>query len=1198
MFDKGYLIEQIAQFRPSDAIYSRIDEDWKTQEEETRSFFIKLCGSKADEALAEAKQSPAAKQEPATVADTAVPDQQAIASKLVSAKPLDQPQAPSTASIPEGQAVPAASADPSRDIGDRKRSTATAAPGLKKRKRAAAQVAAHATAVDTAAAAVADENSGESPVEKQKTGTANDWPSLVQVVCNGMRGMFDAAYTMVMPSTGKRCRPSVFVQSAGMGHVGKWQEIIRVDDGEGVPGIAIGHWLKEAKRNGLKRTGGRPQAAKATAASPKEADPLDVAISAYPEASPSGQQQANVKSPAGSERATDAETSPNKKAAESQAGTKNLFKHKHKPGIACLACNEAKRQKRIQRQAQLTQDGSIPQGEASPTEGVPDAKAGRANRPDGQHGGAAIAAVTENGQISSGAAEGSAWVPVELDFGEKPTSPFSKAAAQQHLKLGSGNKAPKLASTAQLHSSSKSTKSSQVSKPSVGRPPKLDSLSTTNSAGKGSAEAAGPGLEAGADVSVKAGVGTKPGVTLLIKGHKGSLPGVSHPQCSSNADSAADGGDAGTSPSNGLRSPKSPSSPTSPSRKSAVTSHKHVSSAAVLSHDLGQTPSEKVASPTNPSSQPAPALSKKVSSPPSPAPVSALTSPEKVSSPPDPAAATIAPQPSVTGDTRDKGVSPMQEVALISKMDLNTGAQPQRKLGMKRKRSTEAAACDGAAKKSSANFGGLSIVPLPKAKPSPPEGHLIEEQMDEDQPYWAGRNAPHLPSWPGPHGAAEAEPWRNRSSYMGGSAWPASGLQNQPGSSGQVISGAGGALRSPALDTTQVSETLSELHELPEPGEDSKAAGGVMSHRTHPRGQIRQQPHEFLRSLGLHEHSQGQHHRINEQPSPQAPGMLTASSYLRQSVGNSEWQPGRLSLQTLGSSASQDGSQHPQEPKQHPQGSSWQPQGTVREQFQLQSQGSFSMLQSTRQHPAGSDQAPQSSNQRPQPSQLLSRGSRMSQTPSETGSHSQDFGILRSTPISAQPQSMRVKLSYKWGTNSSVSGVLDLMAHSWSTNRVGRCWAGAGYTDTPLNSMLMRSVFMGTLKSEGSLGTSAWQSALREWWDGNLVVFTLPGEVAANCLQAATASMNLARVVKLLRNGQPLITNLSVAQAGGHSVCKQHVARLWLTRPRGVTDTLLDMLSQEAKASLEEVVPGLLQKRDDAKRSYMIGLITLTGGTA
>lgn len=39
------------------------------------------------------------------------------------------------------------------------------------------------------------------------------------------------------------------------------------------------------------------------------------------------------------------------------------------------------------------------------------------------------------------------------------------------------------------------------------------------------------------------------------------------------------------------------------------------------------------------------------------------------------------------------------------------------------------------------------------------------------------------------------------------------------------------------------------------------------------------------------------------------------------------------------------------------------------------------------------------------------------------------------------------------------------------------------------------------------------------------------------------------------------------------------------------------LLLQEAKASLEEVVPGLLQKRDDTKHSYIIGLITLTGGT-
>jgi len=668
-------------------------------------------------------------------------------------------------------------------------------------------------------------------------------------------------------------------------------------------------------------------------------------------------------------------------------------------------------------------------------------------------------------------------------------------------------KAPKLVSTAQLHSSSKPTKSAQVSKRSVG--PKLDSLSAKNSAGIGSAaiksaEAARPGLEAGADVSVKAGVGTQPGLTLLTKGGEGLLPGVSRPQGSSNLGLAADGGDdehPEASPSNGLRSPKSPSSPISPSHKSAMNSRKQISLAAVLSRDLGQTSSEKVASPPNPSSQSVAALSKMVRSP--PAPASALTSPEKVSSPPNPfaaAAAATAPQPSVKGDALAKAVSPVQEVAAVGKMDLKTGSQPQKKINTKRKRSTEAAARDGAAKKSSAIFGGLSLVPLPKAKPSPPEGLLTEEQMDEDQPYWAGRNSQHLPSWPGPSGAnshvagepvgnspstraeplggavpvwnfghapaAGAGPWGNCPPYMAGtgrSAWPAPGLQSMPGSSGQMISGVGsgaaaapvhaqgqsseahatgqGALRSPAPETTQPSETLNESHELPQPGEGSKAAGGVTHHFSqHPSGQNRQQPHEFLRSLGLHEHSQDQHRHIQQQPSPQAPGMLTASSNPRQSASYSERQQCRLSLQTLGSSASQDGSQHPQEPKQRPQGSSQQPQGSVREPPQLQSQGPFSALQNTRQHPPGSNQPPQGSNQHPQPSQLLS------QTTSEAGGQSHVCGTLRLTPISAQPQSMRVKLSYKWGTNSSVSGVLDLMAHSWSTNRVGRSWAGAGQT--------------------------------------------------------------------------------------------------------------------------------------------------------
>ncbi len=112
----------------------------------------------------------------------------------------------------------------------------------------------------------------------------------------------------------------------------------------------------------------------------------------------------------------------------------------HKPGVSCLACKEARRQKKIQQQAQFTQGGSTPtpQGEASPSEGATDAKAAKLKGPDGQHDGSSMAVVAEDGQISSVAAKGSAWVAVELDFRGKPTSPFSKAAAQHHLKLGSG----------------------------------------------------------------------------------------------------------------------------------------------------------------------------------------------------------------------------------------------------------------------------------------------------------------------------------------------------------------------------------------------------------------------------------------------------------------------------------------------------------------------------------------------------------------------------------------------------------------------------------------------------------------------------------------------------------------------------------------------------------------------------------------
>ena len=75
----------------------------------------------------------------------------------------------------------------------------------------------------------------------------------------------------------------------------------------------------------------------------------------------------------------------------------------------------------------------------------------------------------------------------------------------------------------------------------------------------------------------------------------------------------------------------------------------------------------------------------------------------------------------------------------------------------------------------------------------------------------------------------------------------------------------------------------------------------------------------------------------------------------------------------------------------------------------------------------------------------------------------------------------------------------------------------AGYTDAPLDTMLTQSVFMGSLQPEGGLSTSAWLSGLEEGWNGNIMVFTLPPELAADPLKAAAGSLNLARLVKLLR---------------------------------------------------------------------------------
>ena len=95
---------------------------------------------------------------------------------------------------------------------------------------------------------------------------------MVPVICNCLRGVFNAACTMVKPLIGSECRPHKFEERAGKGHMKKWKVTIKVDEGNGVPGIAIGLWLIDLKR---KQRLTRRLSAKAKATDSVPADGVD-----------------------------------------------------------------------------------------------------------------------------------------------------------------------------------------------------------------------------------------------------------------------------------------------------------------------------------------------------------------------------------------------------------------------------------------------------------------------------------------------------------------------------------------------------------------------------------------------------------------------------------------------------------------------------------------------------------------------------------------------------------------------------------------------------------------------------------------------------------------------------------------------------------------------------------------------------------
>ena len=99
-------------------------------------------------------------------------------------------------------------------------------------------------------------------------------PMTVPVICNCLHGVFNAARTMVKPLIGSECRPHKFEERAGKGHMKKWKVTIKVDEGNGVPGVAIGLWLIDLKRK-QRLTRRLSAKAKATDSVPDSVDGAD-----------------------------------------------------------------------------------------------------------------------------------------------------------------------------------------------------------------------------------------------------------------------------------------------------------------------------------------------------------------------------------------------------------------------------------------------------------------------------------------------------------------------------------------------------------------------------------------------------------------------------------------------------------------------------------------------------------------------------------------------------------------------------------------------------------------------------------------------------------------------------------------------------------------------------------------------------------
>lgn len=209
------------------------------------------------------------------------------------------------------------------------------------------------------------------------------------------------------------------------------------------------------------------------------------------------------------------------------------------------------------------------------------------------------------------------------------------------------------------------------------------------------------------------------------------------------------------------------------------------------------------------------------------------------------------------------------------------------------------------------------------------------------------------------------------------------------------------------------------------------------------------------------------------------------------------------------------------------------------------------------------------------------------QSASQTHRHAETGNAL-----GVQHQEMRI--AYSWGSDSAVSGQLHVRAWILATGNAGKQWRSSGLPQ-PSKDVLPPIVAVQNCHGIDSLSSSVWQSDLKPCWNGDLLVLVPSLSAAGGDKDADLASeLDFARLASLLwASGQPMTAAVSCLGSAPGQKGSDLRTRCWLTKCRGSTDDIVDMLPQESRDKLKAMVPAMFQGGSSAGHSYILAFVTL-----